>query len=201
MCLLKLFVFSRKLYHWFLVIILAYTAVSMGAARIKRDPVDVKQDSMDIRRTSMGAHPGIGVSVSAGSRFTVGGRLKWAFDNQVIPQPVFSLTGTPVAKKRLHRIGELEYIQLREKNMFFDLGLLEQFLMTRDVGLEAEASFRIVTGWYRGTERKYPSAISPNISVGLFLGNTEFIKTILRFQWFRIENSNFFMGTFIFEVW
>lgn len=176
MFLLMQFVFSRKICHWFSVIILVYVSVSMGA------------------------HPGIGASISAGSHFTVGGRLKCAFDNHYIPQPMFSLTGTPLAQKRLHRVSESEYFQLREKNLFFDLGLLEQFPMSRNIGLEAEASCRIVTGWYRGSERKYPPAISPAISTGLYLCISEFTKIILRLQWYRIEDSNCLLGTFIFEV-
>jgi hypothetical protein len=176
MCFLKQLVLSRKLSHLFFIIILVYATVSMGAK------------------------PGIGASISAGSRFSVGGRLKCAFDNQIIPQPIFSLTGTPLAKKRLYRIGESEYLQLREKSLYFDFGLLEQLPMSRNSGLEAEASCRIVTGWYRGSERKYPAEISPAISAGAYVWTSNFTKTILRAQWYRIKRTDFFVGTLIFEM-
>jgi hypothetical protein len=148
----------------------------------------------------MGAKPGIGASISAGSRFTVGGRLKCVFDNQIIPQPMFSLTGTPIAKKRLHRIGESEYLQLREKNLYFDFGLLEQLPMSRNIGLEAEASCRLVTGWYRGSERKYRAEICPTISAGAYIWTSNFTKKSLRFQWYRINKMDLFVGNLIFEM-
>jgi len=142
----------------------------------------------------------VGASVAAGSRFIVGGRLKCVSQNRYLPQPVLSITGTPLAKKRLFRVGAAEYMQLQEKTMFFTLGLLEQLYITQMAGFEAEVSLGIVEGWYRGTDRDYLTKAVPVIAAGPLFKLNDYFNMVLRLQWYRIETVNNFVGSFIIET-
>jgi hypothetical protein len=149
---------------------------------------------------AVNAGVGIGASVSGGSRFLCGGRISLLQKNPYFLQPLLEISFSPLPEKRLFSLGNGEFLQLREKIIFFEIGLLEQIFLSGPIGIEAELSLGIIEGWYNGSRRNFPTELVPVAAVGPVFRLPDNFRMIPRYKWCRIDSSNKNLFELILEV-
>ena len=141
----------------------------------------------------------LGASTSLGPVWLLGGRVGLASRDRYKPQPFLDVSFNPVPERRMFRLNELEYLQLRERRVLVSAGITERLMSSRyPVGLDAELSLGFFSGWYRGSDRDFREEFTPIAAIGPVFGQGP-ARLSVRYQWFRMQSSNMHACSLVLE--